>query len=795
MDIPTATPWTWSAEPTAPHGDTVGNVAYFRVETLVDTIPAGPVLLRLTADSRYRLTVNRQLVAAGPAKPSGGVWFVDTVDISEHIRIGANVIGIEVLSYSVDRTGNASVLRSGSPGLSVSGTLPNGVDLSDPESWRWTPVGGRRFSQGENTVFLGIQETVDGCTVPHRWLSEGFDDADWATPTPAADGAFLDRMERPRTLDRAIPPLTLEPTRFAAVSHRTADAPDWDAFIKGHKVEIGPHQVVQVDLDAGFLITAYLDLDIIAGGGAVVELTAAECYEQPPVEVPWQRRKGHRTDAVGGDLYGDPDTYRVAGIGTDDEPERFTPFWFRTFRYVRLQVTTTDSPVALTRFTPTSTHYPLAITGWFASSTPSDAQLWSTSVRTLLNCMHDTYEDCPFYEQLQYAMDTRSQALFTYHLSTDDRLVRRAIEDFAASGDPNGLTESRAPSVQKQFIPGFSLFWILIVGDHLDHIGDRAFTGRFIGRIDSVLGVFHRSLADDGFVISPPEEEHMWNFVDWTEQWRGTRGVPQLTGRRANTISTFMYITALRSAAGIAAHCGRPGLADEYRCRAADLTMAIRSSQAWDPDTGYFRDSDSGPPQSQHAQVWAVLAGVVRGDAAATLLRRAMGDDSLARCSYAMSLSLFDALRMAGLDELISWQPWHDMLALGLTTWAEDTVSNRSDCHAWGSVPLQQFPRYILGVRPSAPGFDEVLIDPVPSGLSHAEGRIPTPHGPIDIRWERTGEESRRVSVRMPPTIKFELAQSAHRVTEFLTDDMRELTFQQESSVDDLLHPMKRTHR
>ena len=87
-----------------------------------------------------------------------------------------------------------------------------------------------------------------------------------------------------------------------------------------------------------------------------------------------------------------------------------------------------------------------------------------------------------------------------------------------------------------------------------------------------------------------------------------------------------------------------------------------------------------------------------------------------------MSLSLFDALRLAGLDELISWEPWHEMLALGLTTWAEDTVSNRSDCHAWGSVPLQQFPRYVLGVRPSEPGFDAVTIDPVPSDLEHAEG-------------------------------------------------------------------------
>ena len=291
MDIPTVTPWTWSAELTPPNRDTVADVAYFRVQTEVEIAWEGPVLLRLTADSRYRLTVNGTFVSAGPAKPSGGVWFVDTVNIADQLRVGTNVIGIEVLSYAVDRTGNASVLRTGSPGLSVSGLLPNGVDLADPKSWRWTQVDGRRFSQGDNTVFLGIQETVDGHTIPHGWLAEGFDDTDWKVTESTAQGAFLDRMERPRTLDRLIPPLTLVPAPFAAVSRRTAEDLDWDALIRGDKVVIGSDRVTEVDLDASILLTAYLDLHLIGGAGAVIELTAAECYEEPPVEIPWQRRK------------------------------------------------------------------------------------------------------------------------------------------------------------------------------------------------------------------------------------------------------------------------------------------------------------------------------------------------------------------------------------------------------------------------------------------------------------------------------------------------------------------------
>jgi hypothetical protein len=534
---------------------------------------------------------------------------------------------------------------------------------------------------------------------------------------------------------------------------------------------------LSVDLDAGHLMTAFLTVAVEGGRGARLEITAAECYEQPPTQVPWQRRKGDRADSLNGDLYGDPDRYLISGSGTQVRPEQYSPFWFRTFRFLRLRIITADVPVRIRPLTLTKTHYPLDISGSFASSSGLERRLWDVSVRTLLNCMHETFEDCPFYEQLQYAMDTRSEALFSLHLSADDRLVRRAIEDFAASGDPMGLTESRSPSVEPQYIPGFSFYWIRMVADHVNHIGDRSFTERFIGRIDAVLRFFDNRLSSDGFVISPEDNETVWNFVDWTEAWRATRGVPELGPRRANTIATFMYIAALRSAASIARFCGRAGLALEYISRADALTALVLSGPAWDEGTGYFRDTDRGVPQSVHAQMWAVLAGAVEGPQAAALLRRAAADSQLAPCSYAATLDLFDALRQAGVHERIDWTPWEDMLAMNLTTWAEDTVTLRSDCHAWGSVPLQHFPRYILGVSPAAPGFTSAAIDPAPSNLDWAEGTVPTPHGLITIRWKRAADGRRRMTASAPLAIGLKLPDTATEISDQVDSDQQTLTF------------------
>ena len=39
-------------------------------------------------------------------------------------------------------------------------------------------------------------------------------------------------------------------------------------------------------------------------------------------------------------------------------------------------------------------------------------EVYDICLRTLENCMMDTYMDCPYYEQNQFPMDTRLQALF-----------------------------------------------------------------------------------------------------------------------------------------------------------------------------------------------------------------------------------------------------------------------------------------------------------------------------------------------------------------------------------------------
>ena len=47
---------------------------------------------------------------------------------------------------------------------------------------------------------------------------------------------------------------------------------------------------------------------------------------------------------------------------------------------------------------------------------------------------------------------------------------------------------------------------------------------------------------------------------------------------------------------------------------------------------------------------------------------------------------------------------------------------------------------YVLGIRPTKPGFAEAVFDPRPGILQSAKGVVPTPHGNIKVEWKRDAD-------------------------------------------------------
>ncbi|MGC6176877.1 hypothetical protein [Lacrimispora sp. 38-1] len=139
---------------------------------------------------------------------------------------------------------------------------------------------------------------------------------------------------------------------------------------------------------------------------------------------------------------------------------------------MRIQIEADEEEVTLYEPIFRRTGYPLEVGSYVKSSEEWVSGIWNMCVNTLKNCMTETYMDCPFYEQMQFSMDTRLQALFTYAVSNDTTLAKKALKDFHNSMMPDGLIQGKYPSAFPQIISTFSLHYIYMIFEYYQQTGD-----------------------------------------------------------------------------------------------------------------------------------------------------------------------------------------------------------------------------------------------------------------------------------------------------------------------------------
>lgn len=758
---------------------------YFRRTFRVDVPMNCSLRVDVSADSRYQLYFNGDSVSVGPCKGDGATHHYETVDLSSRLIEGRNVIVAKVLHYPISQPfsmllgGPNSVWRSASGAFFMEGALQTAdgdiLETLHTDS-RWKCYRDLSFRLDNTTPsHIGGYERIDGRLLPHGWRRNDFDDSGWlkAVSHGKAYDPLYGRLMPWLLTPRPIPPLYETPKTFARLMKSSRNKVELDSILFTPSVEdekrpliVRPGESFSMEVDAGELTTGYVMFSFFGGEGSNIRLVYAESYS-------FKKDSGKTFKAVrddsSGEIIGDSDEYVAAGVGTDgsQQSEVYEPFSFRTFRFIRVEVQAGSTPIHIVRFHYRETGYPLELTGDFHCSDETMRTMWEISVRTLQRCMHETYEDCPYYEQLQYTMDTRLQMLFSYHLSSDDRLARKALYDFHSSLLPSGMLQSRYPSVNPQIIPGFSLYWVLMVYDHYLHYGDKELVRMYVPTIEAVLNWFRRRVNERGIVGPAPRA--YWSFVDWTAEWKRTAGAPTASKEGPITVYSLMYSSALQAAAKLNSSLGRNDVASEYTAQALQINQAVLQ-HCLSGEKGLFQDGPGLEQYSQHAQIWSVLADVVVGEDAKKLMLNTLDDPHLTQASFAMKFFLFRALMKSGLyrHSFVHWDEWRRLFQLHLTTWIEDPVSQRSDCHAWSAVPLYDFPSEILGVKPLEPGFAKISIAPQPGGgLTWARGTVATVRGPVHVSWNLDKNGRFVLQVERPSDIAVEVRFPDGTVREF----------------------------
>ena len=713
--------------------------ALFRLNIDLEEDPVRAIV-HVSACDRYRLYINGQSVFCGPRKGDVNRHYYETVDIAAHLRKGQNNITARVLAFgrrgtTAENYGPMSLYAEGlGPLFVLRGDVQTAgglVCLSTGEAL-WSACIDRSFRIScKNHDYVIDQELQDGSLMlPWREDPE-------LMLEPACE-AFRDGVNAYGEHS----PVVLMPRQIPLLYERQGsflrNVPEHsDCWFENGLLQVPAGSSRVIELDAGILRTAYFRLSASGAGGRVKVIFAERYFPDNDATPPGPML---RDDAAHGVLKGHYDEYCLSR-----ETRIYESFWFRTFRFIRLEIKAGSEPVILHLPDYLETAYPLDIKAKLDSSDPVFNRLWKIALHTLECCMHETYEDCPYYEQLQYELDTRNQVLFTYAVSGDTRLALNAIEDFHASRYPYGLLQSRFPCVREQVIPDYSCDWIHMVEDYALQTGDTDLIRDYLPVMDGILQYYDHHINKDGLI----EGLGYWQFADWVAEWE--RGVPNADRHGASSLHSLRYVLALQSAARMCRMAERSGLGDEYASRGEAILRAVKST-CFDRERGMLREGPSFAEFTQHTQAMAVLAGGLSGEEAMTAMTHAMSDPDVLACTYPWQYMLLRALDQLGIYELSEpiWQQYRDILERHLTTLAESPGDTRSDCHAWSALPLYEFPRMLLGVQPGAPGWKSIRIEPHPVWIDSLSGTVPSPAGEISVRWNKAKDGLIHLKVTAP---------------------------------------------
>jgi Glycogen debranching enzyme len=706
----------------------------------------GSFTIHVSADNRYKLYVNGNLVSMGPARGDISHWNYETVDLASNLKAGENVIAAIVWNHGEWRAEFQMTLRTG---FIIQGSDSLSQIANTNSSWKcikdssFQPI---RVSIPTYYV-AGPGDYVTMARHIKNWESISYNDTAWKNARTLAKGAPRN-MVGPFTLSEwwmlvpsSIPQMELKTERLNKLRLAKGVKPPFDFPAKKHSFIIPANTDATILLDQSYLTNAYTTIEFGRGNHATIAISYAEAlFTKYPF-------KGNRDSIDNKVMIGRKDSILSDG----SENQSYTTLTWRTYRYVQIHIHTQGEALQLNDFYGTFTGYPFQFNASFKSDQPELNRILEIGWRTARLDAMETYMDCPYYEQLQYIGDSRIQALVSLYNSGDDRLLKNALNLMDQSRMPEGLTESRHPSFTPQYIPTFSLWYIGMLHDYWMYGKDAQFVKDKLPGVRMILNYFKHFQQADGSLKDAP----FWMFTDWVPGKRWPAGVGPIGADGTSSLQDLQLLWAYQLAADMENKLGLKEFADEYSNSANKLKQTILSNY-WDNNRHLFADTKEKDIFSQHANTLAILTGIISAEVTSSIAKRLLTDTLLAPASIYFRYYVHQALTKAGYgNDYINWlDVWRDNIKMGMTTWAEisDINATRSDCHAWGASPNIELFRTVLGIDSDAPQFQKVRIEPHLGFLQSASGEIPHSSGKLSVQYQNI-QGKWHIAIQLPGNV------------------------------------------
>lgn len=762
--------WIWAGPPApaalfaheaVPPKELWNRFVYLRRDFELTEVPA-TAPCRVTADSRFVLFVNGTEVGRGPARSTPERLAYETYDLAPYLHPGVNAVAAIVRYYGRP----APWWRPVSPNFELGrGSFvleAPAIGLSTDASWRGRAA---PYRQDSGTVTHGPPaEVVEGVASDDGWKLPGYDDSSWEPAYEIKAGLITpDQTVVPAEPYAAMVPsdiaaMTVVPVELHALGARAvlaSDDPDplvayradRAASLAGNAPAESAHRAEIYD--AGFLTLATPWIEVEGEAGAVVDIYAGE-----------DLLAGNRIEIA-------PRFYSLRYTLRGGGRERLDAFDAVGFRY--LEVVTRGNAEVLA-IGAVERRYPRSGDAFFECDDDRLNQIWEIGVRTLELCSTDAFLDCPGREQRAWVGDSYVHSLLTFVSNGDWRLVRRHLALCAESQRGDGLLNMAVGGDVEMLsftIPDYSLHWIRAAARYLQHTGDTTTVRRWLPAAARIVDALELYRDEDGLLRGVPG----WVFIDWAMVERGD----------VTAALDALYAAALDDYAWLLDTLDGDRFEAEKARSLRDRSRAAFEAY-WDSERGVYVDTLSGDGRgrrvSQQTNAAAIIGGCAPAERWVRILDYVLDPARVVCTPHGGDVPRSESLRAQWLDpadyvsfdaekNVVLAQPffahllhqavvkagradliaslclrWWDQIERGNTTFEEywdAPPGTSSRCHAWSATPVYDLSTHVLGVKPLDVAYTKATIAPLFGALERLRGRVPTPHGFIELDLDRSG--------------------------------------------------------
>lgn len=496
-----------------------------------------PATIYITADDYYKLYINGRFVAMGPALAYHSRYGYNTVDVSNYLQNGRNVIAVHTLYQGlVNRVWQSGDFRHGLLFDLFVGdecVISSNERLVCARHTAYTPTG----RCGYDTQFL---ERFDSRDPIVDFANPDFDDSAWATAEPAkyADHTLL--PQRTRMLDfEDISPLGVRKTANGLVY-------DFGEIYVGYLV-------VTARGKSGDAVTVRCAQELNEDGGIRYKLRANCEYTEE-----W-----------------------ILSGGCD------TLDWFdyKSFRYAELIL---PDGVEILDCKLTARHYPFSLRTSLKPKYLGDEKIekvWKYAINSQKYGAQEVILDCMEREKGFYVGDGCYTVLAHSILTGEDDIARKLIEDaFHSTFITEGMVTCLGCSFMQE-IAEYPLMLVYFILWHYRVFGDREYLAQVYPKAMALVETYRRNYENEDGLVAIHDK---WSVVEWPANFRDGYDVNIAEGDKCDTVhisDCAYYIEAVHTLNLISEILGMPKYRDEAPMRAA-FNAAL-----YNPEAGMYRDS------------------------------------------------------------------------------------------------------------------------------------------------------------------------------------------------------------